>query len=71
MRKEYEKDIRELRFGNSGGNDIFGWSDNEGMGLRIFAVNQRDGLVSILEVPPSAQALPFGTLRVLKCKRCC
>lgn len=67
MRKEYEKHILELRFGNGGGNDIFGWSDNEAMGLRIFTINRRDGLVSILEAPSSAQALPFGTLRVLKC----
>src|SRR5205823_11856416 len=44
-----------------------GWSDNHTMGLRIFMINQRDRLISLLEVPPSSQTLPFGTLRVLKC----
>jgi hypothetical protein len=67
MRKEYEKRIPELRFGNSGSDYIFGWSDNEAMGLRIFMINQRDRLVSVLEMPPGSQTLPFGTLRVLKC----
>jgi hypothetical protein len=67
MRKEYDKRISELRFDNSGSDYIFGWSDNEAMGLRIFVINQRDKLVSVLEVPPGAQKLPFGTLRVLKC----
>jgi hypothetical protein len=67
MRKEYEKGIPELRFGNNGSDYIFGWSDNEAMGLRIFMINQRDRLVSVLEVPPGSQTLPFGTLRVLKC----
>src|SRR6266480_2131385 len=52
---------------NTGSDYIFAWSDNEAMGLRIFVVNQRDRLVSLLEVPPSSQTLPFGTLRVLKC----
>src|SRR2546430_8560588 len=50
----------------SGSDYIFAWSDNEAMGLRIFVVNQRDRLVSLLEVPPSSQTLPFGTLRVMK-----
>jgi len=67
MRKEYDKTISELNFGNTGGDYIFGWSDNNAMGLRIFMINQRDRLVSLLEVPPSSQTLPFGTLRVLKC----
>src|SRR6266516_7300300 len=67
MRKEYDKTIFELNFGNTGGDYIFGWSDNNAMGLRIFMINQRDRLVSLLEVPPSSQTLPFGTLRVLKC----
>ena len=67
MRKEYVKTISELRFDNTGSDYIFAWSDNEAMGLRIFVVNQRDRLVSLLEVPPSSQTLPFGTLRVLKC----
>jgi len=67
MRKEYVKTISELKFDNTGSDYIFAWSDNEAMGLRIFVVNQRDRLVSLLEVPPSSQTLPFGTLRVLKC----
>ncbi len=67
MRKEYVKTISELKFDNTGSYYIFAWSDNEAMGLRIFVVNQRDRLVSLLEVPPSSQTLPFGTLRVLKC----
>jgi hypothetical protein len=67
MRKEYEKTISELTFGSTGSEYIFGWSDNEAMGLRIFMINQRDRLVSLLEVAPSSQTLPFGTLRVLKC----
>ena len=67
MRKEYVKTMSELKFDNTGSDYIFAWSDNEAMGLRIFVVNQRDRLVSLLEVPPSSQTLPFGTLRVLKC----
>ena len=67
MRKEYSKTLSELRFDNTGNDYIFGWSDNEALGLRIFMVNQRDRLVSLLEVPPSSQTLPFGTLLVLKC----
>ena len=67
MRKEYVKTISELKFDNTGSDYIFAWSDNEAMGLRIFVVNQRDRLVSLLEGPPSSQTLPFGTLRVLKC----
>ncbi len=67
MRKEYSKTIPELSFGSSGSGYIFGWSDNEAMGLRIFTINQRDRLVSLLEVPPGSQTVPFGTLRVFKC----
>ncbi len=67
MRKEYEKTISELSFDNTGIDYIFGWSDNEAMGLRIFMVNQRDRLVSLLEVPPGSHTVPFGTLQVLKC----
>ncbi len=52
MRKEYVKTISELRFDNTGSDYIFAWSDNEAMGLRVFVVNQRDRLVSLLEVPP-------------------
>lgn len=68
MRKEYSKSIFELSFSNSGSDYIFGWSDSEAMGLRIFTINQRDRLVSLLELPPGSQTAPFGTLRVLKCK---
>jgi hypothetical protein len=67
MRKEYSKTLSELRFDNIGNDYIFGWSDNEAIGLRIFMVNQRDRLASLLEVHPSSQTLPFGTLLVLKC----
>jgi hypothetical protein len=67
MRKEYEKTIPELRFDNTGSDYIFGWADNEAMGLRILMINQRDRLVSVLEVPPGSQTIPFGTLQVLKC----
>jgi len=65
MRKEYWKVISELSFDNTG--SIFGWSDNQIMFIRIFVVNQRDRLVSLLEVPPNSQTVPYGTLRVLKC----
>src|SRR6266849_3055163 len=67
MRNEYEKTISELSFDNAGSDYIFGWSDKEITGLRIFMINQRDRLVSLLEVPPGSQTVPFGTLRVLKC----
>lgn len=60
MRKEYGKTISELSFDLSGRDYIFAWRDNEAMGPRVFAVNQRDRLVSVLERP--------GVLRVLKCK---
>jgi hypothetical protein len=67
MRKQYEKTIAELRFDNAGSDYIFGWADNEAMGLRILMINQRDRLVSVLEVPPGSQTIPFGTSQVLKC----
>jgi len=60
MRKEYGKTISELSFDLSGRDYIFAWRDNEEMGPRVFAVNQRDRLVAVLERP--------GILRVLKCK---
>jgi len=65
MRKEYSKGISELSFDRT--SSIFGWSDNGAMGLRIFIVNQRDRLFSMLEVPQGSQTVPYGTLRVLKC----
>jgi hypothetical protein len=67
MRKEYSKTISELSFNSTKGTDIFGWSDNEAMGLRIFIINRHDRLVSLLEVPPGSEKIPFGTFRVLKC----
>jgi hypothetical protein len=65
LRKEYSKGMSELSFDRTG--SIFGWSENTTMGLRIFMVNQRDRLFSMLEVPQGSQTVPYGTLRVLKC----
>jgi hypothetical protein len=59
MRKEYGKSRSELSFDLSGRDYIFAWREKDELGLRLFAVNQRDRLVSVLEVP--------GLLRVLKC----
>jgi hypothetical protein len=67
MRKDYEKAISELSFDNAGNDSIFGWSEKEAMGIRIFVINQRDRIVSLLEIPPGSQTVPFGTLQVLKC----
>ncbi len=67
MRREYEKTISELRFDNTGSDSIFGWSDKESMGLRIFMINRRDRLVSVLDMPPGSQTFPFGTLQLFKC----
>src|SRR6266566_5652274 len=65
VRKYYWKSISELSFDSTG--SIFGWPDNEALGLRIFLVNQRDRLASVLELPPSSQTAPLGALRALKC----